>query len=101
MRRRRSNFLPKRRRALSTSNVLHFDLKEEKSEKVTIFRFVLSREDRRLFSRPFLRAKIINPLSVRRFVRRVFKGDFSRAKVAFISKKRFLVFNKKKKTEID
>ena len=36
-RRRRCNFLPKRRRALSDRpNVLHFDLKEEKSERELI-----------------------------------------------------------------
>jgi len=56
-----------------------------------------------LFSRPFLRAKIINLLSRRRFVRRVFKGDFSRSKGRLHFEKTLLGFNKKKKkkTEID
>jgi len=58
---------------------LRFERRKER-KKLPSFVFVLSREDRRLFSRPFLRAKIINLLSRRRFVRRVFKGDFSRSK---------------------
>lgn len=101
-RRRRCNFLPKRRRALSDRpNVLHFDLKEEKSERSYHLSFL------------FFLVKIgvcsVGHFCARRsttsFSRGGLCGGYSRAtfrarKVAFISKKRFLVFNKKK-TEIE
>ena len=70
---------------------LRFERRKER-KKLPSFVFVLSREDRRLFSRPFLRAKIINFLSVRRFVLRVWAPKvalhFEKTLLGFLTKKK-------------
>ena len=79
---------------------LRFERRKER-KKSPSFVFVLSREDRTLFSRPFSRAKIINLLFTRRFVLRVLKGYFSRAKSRLHFEKTPFGFLTKKTRSLD